>query len=129
MKLRQENPKKQGDIGLGAAIGWFTLQGYTVCVPLTDSQAYDLVVDGPDGIQRVQVKTTTYQDESGAYQAHLRVNGGNRSGTGKSKHFSKQDADMLFILCESGDQYLVPAELVDGQAMMNLGEKYKEYKI
>ena len=43
MSLRgQKNSKKQGDIGLGIAIGWFATQGYTVCVPLTDSQDYDL---------------------------------------------------------------------------------------
>lgn len=43
--LRQHNPKKQGDAGLGVAIGWFTTHGYTMSVPLTDSQDYDLIVD------------------------------------------------------------------------------------
>ena len=30
-----KNSKKQGDVGMGVAIGWFAADGYTVCVPLT----------------------------------------------------------------------------------------------
>jgi hypothetical protein len=43
MLTGHKNTKKQGDVGL--AIGWFTSQGHTVCVHLTDSQDYDLVVE------------------------------------------------------------------------------------
>jgi hypothetical protein len=32
------NPRKQVDVGLGRAIGWFASNGYTVALPLTDSQ-------------------------------------------------------------------------------------------
>jgi len=38
------NTKKQGDAGVGMAIGWCVSVGWTVCVPLTDSQEYDLVI-------------------------------------------------------------------------------------
>ena len=30
---------------MGIAIGYFVAQGYTVSVPLTDSQDYDLIID------------------------------------------------------------------------------------
>lgn len=46
MKLNEhKNSKKQGDAGLGEAIAYFTRLGYTVQLPLTDSQDYALVVD------------------------------------------------------------------------------------
>lgn len=43
--LEQVNSKKQGDVGLGTDISFFTQRGWTVSIPLTDSQDYDLVVD------------------------------------------------------------------------------------
>ena len=41
--LKWINSKRQGNIGIGAAIAWFTVHGYTVSIPLTDSQDYDLI--------------------------------------------------------------------------------------
>ena len=43
--LKQKNTRKQGDVGVGAAIAYFTEQGYMVAVPLTDNQDYDLVIE------------------------------------------------------------------------------------
>lgn len=39
------NSKKQGDIGMCYAMAYFSKIGYTVSVPITDSQDYDLIVD------------------------------------------------------------------------------------
>jgi hypothetical protein len=33
-----KNSKKQGDAGLGIAIGWLSAQGFDVLLPLTDSR-------------------------------------------------------------------------------------------
>ena len=37
--------KHIGNAALGTAIGYFTNAGYTVSIPLTDTQDYDLIVD------------------------------------------------------------------------------------
>ena len=42
---KAKNSKAQGDIGLSQAIAYFAKEGYTVCIPLTDSQDYDLIVE------------------------------------------------------------------------------------
>lgn len=39
------NSKKQGDIGMCYAMAYYAKLGWTVSVPVTDSQDYDLVVD------------------------------------------------------------------------------------
>lgn len=39
--IRRANPRKQGEIGLGAATAWFLAEGYAVSVPLCDKQPYD----------------------------------------------------------------------------------------
>lgn len=37
--------KEKGNSGLGIAIAYFTTHGYTVSIPLNDTQDYDLVVE------------------------------------------------------------------------------------
>ncbi len=38
---------------------WFVLCGCNVSIPL-EPAVYDLLVSMPDGIKRIQIKTTTY---------------------------------------------------------------------
>ena len=40
-----KNSKKQGDAGLGQAIAYFTMLGYDIALPLTDSADWDLIVE------------------------------------------------------------------------------------
>lgn len=126
MKLGEhKNTKKQGDAGLGIAIGWFSENGYTVSVPLTDSQDYDLIVDKDDVLQRVQVKTTTYQ-RKGVYQVSMTIKGGNRSGIGKIKKFVHTTIDLLFVVTSERDIYLIPTDRV--LQCFGLGTAFLEFK-
>lgn len=123
----QANSKKQGDVGLGHAIAWFTRNSYTVSLPLTDSQDYDLIVDKENKLCRVQVKTASYKNEYGIYEVSLTVKGGNRSGTGRIKQFNKDKVDLLFILTSDNEVYVIPSDVV-GVNSINLGKKVQEYK-
>lgn len=123
--LNHKNSKKQGDEGLGVAIGWFASKGYTVCVPLTDSQPYDLVVELDDGLKKVQVKTTKYVERR--YRVELRTKGGNKSGTGRTKKFNALEADYLFVVTASGRKYFIPAERLRGCSSITLGDSYEEF--
>lgn len=126
--LKQKNSKKQGDVGLGAAIAYFTNNGYTVCVPLTDSQAYDLLVD--DGlIKRVQVKTTTQKKGSASsFVVELRTTGGNQSFN-YAKKFDPSLADLVFVVSGDGKQYLIPTDKIKARSMMCVGETTKEFQV
>lgn len=127
-QLRHKNPKKQGDFGLGIAIGWATRAGYTVSIPLTDSQDYDLLID--DGtVKRVQVKTTTYRSRHGVYVAHLTVQGGNRSWNGVPKKLNPATIDLLFIVTADFQRYLFPVAAVQNHAQLHLGRDKAEYLI
>ena len=46
------------------AASWFSLCGFTAAIPV-EPAVYDLLVSMPDGIKRVQVKTTTYYSKDG----------------------------------------------------------------
>lgn len=42
------NSKKQGDVGMCYAIAYYSRLGWTVSIPITDSQDYDLLVENTD---------------------------------------------------------------------------------
>ena len=128
MLREQKNSRKQGDVGLGVAIGWFTQNGYTVCVPLTDSQDYDLVVEADDGLKKIQVKTTYCKSAEGVFKATIRTSGGNKTGT-KVKKFNPESVDFLFVLTEDGDGYLIPSGSIRSRNTVNLGSERKKYRV
>ena len=126
MLTGHKNTKKQGDVGLGVAIAYFVEAGATVSIPLTDSQDYDLVID--DGsLKRVQVKTTTFKAPSGHFIASLTVKGGNRSGINKVKLFDSTKVDLVFVLTETNDRYLLPSNILGTK--VTLGKAYDKYKV
>lgn len=127
--LQQINSKKQGDVGVGIAIGWFAHKGYTVCVPLTDSQDYDLVVEIDSVLQKVQVRTTKSLSKYGSHVLNLRVCGGNRSGTGVYKMFDNTKVDYIFALTERSDMYLIPARKIAAKRGINVDTTYREFKV
>lgn len=131
MVTRTVNPRKQGDAGLGISIGYYAERGYTVCVPLTDSQDYDLVVDlAKEGLRRVQVKTATSLSRCGRYyEVDLRSRGGNRSGTGKTKFLDTATADDLFVVTGSNELFVIPVATVQGKTKVQLGPRQLKYRM
>lgn len=128
MLIEQKNSKKQGDVGMAVAISYFAIKGDTVSVPLTDSQAYDLLVDDGTSIYRVQVKTVYYKKPGKKnYEVELRTHGGNRSGTGKVKHFDHTVVDILFVLTENMVQYSIPVEKFSNISTLTLSKDYDKY--
>jgi len=120
------NTKKQGDIGLAVAIASLCKKNYTVCIPLTDSQDYDLVVEIDNKLSKVQVKTTGVKSKYGIFKVTLKVCGGNKSRS-NVKNLNRSLIDYLFILTSDGDEYLIPSENIGGTSGINLGDKYKKY--
>lgn len=123
------NSKKQGDIGMCYAMAYYAKLGWTVSVPVTDSQDYDLVVDNGTRLFKVQVKTTKSISPSGNYVVNLRTMGGNRSGAGKYKDFSENSSDLLFALTDSGDCCSIPKSEISAVNAVALGERYLPYRV
>lgn len=119
------NSKKQGDIGMCYAMAYYAKLGWTVSVPVTDSQDYDLVVDNGTRLFKVQVKTTKSISPSGNYIVSLRTIG----GTGKCKDFSENSSDLLFALTDSGDCYSIPKSEISAVSSVALGERYLPYRV
>jgi hypothetical protein len=126
-----KNSKKQGDAGLGQAIAYFTLKGYDIALPLTDSADWDLIVETENGLQRVQVKTSGQFKPSGNEVFSLSVQGGNQSWNGKRKIVSDQNYDLLFLHhLVSGKQILIPKNVANEvRSSLTLCEKYSQYVV
>lgn len=88
-------------IGIGRAIEYYMTQGFSVFVPVSDKERYDLLVDIGQEILRIEVKTTASKHGEVA----LRTHGGNQSWGGESKRITPSDCDRVFcVALKTGKQ-------------------------
>lgn len=119
--------KEKGNTSLGIAIAYYTSNGYTVSIPLNDTQDYDLIVDRDNIIKRVQVKATGCITKSGNYQVALKSCGGTKGNT--YKRLINTAIEELFILTEKEDIYIIPIEMIKNKSTISICDKYKMYKV
>lgn len=119
--------KEKGNSGLGIAIAYFASHGYTVSIPLNDTQDYDLIIDKENIIQKVQVKSTSCKTKYGAYQVALKSCGGTKGKTYKT--LIDTDIDIIFIVTDQIDTFLIPIENITNKSTLNLCKKYSKFKI
>ena len=110
--------KEKGNTGLGVAIAYYTSSGYTVSIPLNDTQDYDLIVDKDDILKRVQIKSTGCKTKYGNYQVALKSCGGTKGKTYKT--VIDTNIDELFILTEDFDMYILPIEAINNKSTLNI---------
>jgi hypothetical protein len=96
MRLTQ----RKGDIAVSQCIATFTKMGFDIALPLTESAAYDLLVDDGKGIWRVQVRY------SSGKEVDLRRIHSNSSGYVVKKTKSNV-YDWLYILKSDNSEYLI----------------------
>ena len=92
--------QRKGDIAVTQAIATFTKMGFDVALPITESAAYDILVDDGTGVHRVQVRY------SGGVEVELRRIHSNSRGYVIKK--TKRNAyDWLYVLKLDGSEYLL----------------------
>jgi hypothetical protein len=126
-----QNSLKQGNAGLGQAIAYFTITGYGVCIPLTDSEDWDLVVSKDGKLLKVQVKTSNQFDGAGE-KFEINVKGGNNGKNPTCKDASMQDWEMIFLYhIQTGLRALIPKEKLTVKHSITFGKslKYDEFVI
>ena len=89
--------KEKGNTSLGIAIAYFSSNGYTVSIPLNDTQDYDLIVEKNSILKTVQVKSSGYKNKSNHYQVALKSFGSTKGVTYKTfKVFSNSSSVLYF---------------------------------
>jgi hypothetical protein len=94
--------QRKGDIATTRAIATFTALGLDVSIPVTESAAYDIVVDDGVGLRRVQCK---YCGRA-RVQVDLRQIHSNSTGY-VVKLVPRGAYDWLYILCSDDREYLI----------------------
>ena len=108
------------------AATWFALRGCAVSFP-AEPAVYDLLVDSPEGIRRVQVKTSTSLTKDG-----WMVTVGRHPNTG-AKHghlaaYDPESIDLFFIIDGDFAMYLIPSRAIAGRVRI-LIRAYANYMV
>ena len=119
--------KEKGNRSLGIAIAYYASNGYTVSIPLNDTQDYDLIVDKESKLKRVQVKSTSCMTKYGSYQVALKSCGGTKGNTYKT--LIDTDVDEVFILLGNLKMYIIPIEEIKNKSTLNICDKYDKYRV
>ena len=122
------NTKEKGRAGLSAAIAYFGMNGYTVSIPLNDTQDYDIVVERNCVFSKVQCKSTGAKMPSGHYKVKLDTWGGANGGT-RYNVVRNSSADLLFVLTEDKTMYVIPVSDITTDSMLTLNDNYKKYQV
>ncbi len=122
-----KNNKEKGNAGLGIAIAYFSTNGYTVSIPLNDTQDYDLIVEKENKFLSVQVKATGYKTRYGKYQVALKSCGGTNGYTYKTLIDTK--VDLLFVVASDLSMFLIPVKNIKNRSTLNLCNEYERYRI
>jgi hypothetical protein len=108
-----------------AAAMWFALRGCAVSFP-AEPTVYDLLVDAPSGISRVQVKTTTCFTKYGwsvSVSHHPDTHARKR---GHRVAYDPDVIDLFFIIDGDLTMYLIPSRAIAGRVGLVL-RTYKKY--
>ena len=109
--------QRKGDLAVAQAIATFTKKGYDVALPITESAAYDIIVDNNVGLYRVQVRYSSTED------VELRRIHSNSQGYVIKK--TKANAyDWLYVLFSDGREYLIQ-QCLEGRRAIKPKETYR----
>ena len=105
--------KQIGRIGLSMAINYFTIQGYTVSIPINDTQWYDLIVEKNGIFKTVQCKATMTENDA----ISLRSTGGT-NGSEYDNVLNHKELDYLFCVNKDLNMWLIPtSEISNGNSI------------
>lgn len=102
--MQFENNKDKGRAGMALAIAYFGANGYTVNIPLNDTQWYDLVVEKDGQFYTVQCKATGSRNS----RIDFRGTGGTKGTV--YDYALEHNLDYLFCINEQQDKFLIPVK-------------------
>ena len=105
--MKKLTNREIGRIGLSMAINYFTLNGYTISLPLNDTQWYDMVVEKDKKFYTVQCKATQTEDD----EISLKSTGGTK-GTEYDNIINHPELDYLFAVNKDLDCWLIPVSAI-----------------
>jgi hypothetical protein len=113
-------------VGAGTlAATWFALRGCAVSLPIEPTR-YDLLAQTPEGIRRVQVKTTTCNSSKDGWTASVGHHPDTHSKKGHRLAYDPDEIDLFFIVDGDMTMYLIPSRAIAGRVGILL-RTYRKY--
>ena len=101
------------EAGASLAAAWFTLCGCNVLFPI-EPAVYDLVVAMPEGLSRVQVKTTTHYSRNG-WMVSIGRRPYSSDNNKRLVPYDPEVIDYFFIVDGDLNMYLIPSRVIAGR--------------
>jgi hypothetical protein len=108
------------------AAAWFALRGCAVSLPIEPTE-FDLLAKTPEGISRVQVKTTTFYGKDG-WMASVGRHPDTHSKKGHLLAYDPDEIDLFFIVDGDMTMYLIPSRAIAGRVRILL-RTYRKYVV
>lgn len=106
-KMLFETNKEKGRAGLSLAIAYFGANGYSVNIPLNDTQWYDLVIEKDGKFETVQCKATGFKNGD----IDLRTTIGKGQNKNKTSYtLIDTPIDLLFCINQNKTMYCIPVD-------------------
>lgn len=99
-----ETNKDKGRAGMSMGIAYFGANGYTVSIPLNDTQWYDFIAEKDGKFYTVQCKATGSKDNA----ISLRSSGGTKGSV--YDNVLNHEVDLLFCLDKDKNMFVIPVE-------------------
>jgi hypothetical protein len=106
------------------AAAWFALRGCAVSLPIEPTE-FDLLARTPEGISRVQVKTTTFYGKDG-WMVSVGHHPDTHSKKGHLLAYDPDEIDLFFIIDGDMTMYLIPSRTIAGRVRILL-RTYRKY--
>lgn len=102
------------------AQAWLLLRGLWPAVP-AEPRPYDLLAEGPKGLKRIQVKTTTRTADKGSSPVGIGRHAGGGDRHEQRVPYRPEDVDLFMIIDGDLSIYVVPLAAVAGRLVICLG--------
>ena len=109
--MQLETNKDKGKAGLSLAIAYFGTNGYTVSLPLNDTQWYDLIIEKDGVFQTVQCKFTASKDKAISFRS--------QGGTKGSVYDNILNHPLDLLFCADNEMHLFVIPMLDIQKCGN----------
>jgi hypothetical protein len=107
------------------AAAWFTLRGMSVAAPL-EPEVYDLLVTMPEGIQRVQVKSTTRRIGNGSWVVEVGRRPYSLDKSAGKAPYDPELLDYFFVVDGLGRLFVIPSRVLAGRTAVAI-DSYAQY--
>jgi hypothetical protein len=115
------NSKLKGDIAEAVFTAECLKRGWIISKPYGDNCRYDAILDRGNGLERIQIKSSTFSSERGVIQSATRRIYNNQTKGQICNSYSKKDIDAFVIYSPELEKlYFVPIDEQENKKYINL---------